>query len=414
MGKSSNHTQTKGFVEKPSLSVLIAVSTVTPLAMQIYLPSLAGMMIVFSASAGEIQLSMSVFFIAVAFSQLFWGPLSDQFGRRPVIVAGMALFVLGSILCLVAPTIEALIAARAIQGAGGCTGLVLARAIVRDLHEPKQAASMIGYVSMGMAVMPTIAPAIGGLLDQFYGWQGGFILMLVFGLGTLWASIYALPETHNERTSVGAGQVLRSYSALFKEPLYWSYSLTAAFMSFTYFAYLGGVPFIAAKLMMLSAAEMGFYFMFVAIGYMVGNYISGKFAVRVGIFRMIFSGVLIGACAVSMIAGSAYLSALTPYGFFLPMFILGLGNGVCLPSAISGAVSVRPELTGAASGLTTSLQVGTGAVAGSLVAWLFADGIHAGSPWAMISVMAGSSSLSMLAVLSVKHLTPRQSLVAAE
>jgi MFS transporter, DHA1 family, multidrug resistance protein len=414
LGKLSGHTQTTGFDEKPSLSVLIAVSTVTPLAMQIYLPSLAGMMVVFSAGAGEIQLSMSAFFIAVAISQLLWGPLSDQFGRRPVIIAGMALFVLGSILCLLAPTIETLIAARAIQGAGGCAGLVLARAIVRDLHGPNQAASMIGYVSMGMAVMPTIAPAIGGLLDQFYGWQGGFFLMLLFGLGALWASIYALPETHKTRTSVGPGQVLRSYAVLFKEPLYWSYTLTATFLSFTYFAYLGGVPFIGAELMSLSAAEMGFYFMFVAIGYMVGNYISGKFAVRIGIYRMIFSGTLIGACGVTMIAGSAYFSDLTPYGFFLPMFILGLGNGVCLPSAVSGAVSVRPELTGAASGLTTSLQVGTGAVAGSLVAWLFADGIHAGTPWAMISVMAASSCLSMLAVLSVKLISERQGLVAAE
>lgn len=116
---------------RPSLAVLIAVSTVNPLAMQIYLPSLAGMMIVFSATAGEIQLSMSAFFVAVAVSQLIWGPLSDQYGRRPVIIVGMTLFVIGSILCLFAPTIEALVFARILQAAGGCTGMVLGRAIVR-------------------------------------------------------------------------------------------------------------------------------------------------------------------------------------------------------------------------------------------------------------------------------------------
>jgi len=382
--------------------------------MQIYLPSLAGMMIVFSATAGEIQLTMSAFFIAVAVSQLFWGPLSDQFGRRPVIIAGMALFVLGSFLCLVAPTLEMLIAARVLQAAGGCTGMVLGRAIIRDLNGPAQAASMIGYVTMGMAVMPTIAPALGGILDEFYGWQGGFFLMLVFGVGVLLASIYWLPETHTARTSVGAGQVLRAYATLCREPLYWSYSLTAAFSALTYFAYLGGAPFIASGLLQLSAAEMGFYFMFVALGYIVGNYLSGRFAERIGMYPMIIAGTLIGIASVAIIAAFAHFEVLTALSLFLPMFLLGLGNGVCLPSALSGAVSVRPELTGAASGLTASLQVGTGAIAGSLVAWLYADSFLAGTPWGMIMIMAVGIGLSLVAALSIRRQEARMKLVPAE
>lgn len=411
---SAGRSQTHGYEAKPSLGVLIAISTISPLAMQIYLPSLAGMMIVFSATAGEIQLTMSAFFIAVAVSQLFWGPLSDQFGRRPVIILGMALFVIGSILCLVAPNLEMLIAARVLQAAGGCTGLVLGRAIVRDLHGPKQAASMIGYVTMGLAVMPTIAPAVGGLLDQFYGWQGGFFLMLVFGVGVLLASIYFLPETHRKRTTVGARQVLRSYRTLFREPLYWSYALTAAFSALTYFAYLGGAPFIAAGLLQLSAAEMGFYFMFVALGYIAGNYLSGRFAERVGMYPMIISGTVIGMISVLVIAAFAKFDALTAPSLFLPMFLLGLGNGVCLPSALSGAVSVRPELTGAASGLTASLQVSTGAVAGSLVAWLYADSIFAGTPWGMIIIMGLGMSLSLVAAFSIRRQEARLKLVPAE
>jgi len=400
--------------EKPSLAVLIAITTVSPLAMQIYLPSLAGMMLVFSATAGEIQLSMSAFFIAVAISQLFWGPLSDQFGRRPVIIAGMVLFVLGTVLCLISTTIEALIAARVLQAAGGCTGMVLGRAIVRDLYGPRQAASMIGFVTMGMAVMPAIAPAIGGVLDRFYGWQGGFFLMLIFGVGVLWASIYRLPETHRERTATGPGQVIKSYMILFREPLYWSYSLTAAFNALTYFAYLGGAPFIASGILALSPAEMGFYFMFVAIGYMAGNFLSGKFAERVGMFPMALAGTLTGMLSVALLAGFTFFDALTPMTLFLPMFLLGLGNGICLPSALSGAVSVRPELTGAASGLTASLQVGTGAIAGTVVAWLYADSFLAGSAWSMVLIMALGIGLSLITTLSIRHVSTRQDFVPAE
>lgn len=410
----SRQAEQKSVEGRPSLGMLIAISTMSPLAMQIYLPSLAGMMVVFSASSGEIQLSMSAFFIAVAVSLLFWGPLSDQFGRRPVIIIGMFLFVGGSILCLIASTIEALIAARVLQAAGGCTGLVLGRAIVRDLYGPRQSASMIGYVTMGMAVIPTIAPAIGGILDQFYGWQGGFFLLLIIGIVVLVASVLYLPETNKTRTSIGPGQVLRSYRLLMKEPLYWSYALTAAFSALTYFAYLGGAPFIAAQLLSLSAAEMGFYFMFVALGYIVGNYISGRFAERIGLYPMILAGTLIAALSVALIAGFAACGIVTAASLFLPMFVLGLGNGVCLPSAISGAVSVRPELAGAASGLVASMQVGMGAIAGSLVAWLFADSFLAGSPWSMIWVMAMGIVMSLLAALSIKRAATMRELIPAE
>jgi DHA1 family bicyclomycin/chloramphenicol resistance-like MFS transporter len=340
--------------------------------------------------------------------------LSDQFGRRPVIIAGMILFVVGSVFCLVAPTIETLIAARVLQGAGGCTGMVLGRAIVRDLYGPRQSASMIGYVTMGMAVIPTIAPAIGGILDQFYGWQGGFFLLLIFGVVVLAASVLYLPETNHAKVSVGPRQILRSYGLLMKEPLYWSYALTAAFSALTYFAYLGGAPFIAAQLLSLSAAEMGFYFMFVALGYIVGNYISGRFAERVGLYPMILAGTLISGVAVALIGGFAYIGIVTAASLFLPMFILGIGNGVCLPSAISGAVSVRAELAGAASGLLASMQVGMGAIAGSLVAWLFADSFLAGSPWSMIWIMAMGIAMSLIAALSIKRVTTAQELIPAE
>jgi DHA1 family bicyclomycin/chloramphenicol resistance-like MFS transporter len=209
-------------------------------------------------------------------------------------------------------------------------------------------------------------------------------------------------------------QILRSYAILFREPLFWCYSLTAAFSAFSYFAYLGGAPFIASGLLSLSAAEMGFYFMFVALGYIVGNFISGKFAERVGLLPMILSGTLIGLGSVVLIAGFAHFGTLTAPSLFLPMMLLGLGNGVCLPSALSGAASVRPELTGTATGLAASLQVSTGAVAGTLVAWLYADSFLAGTPWGMIMGMATGMILSLVTALMIWRRTGHAKFVPAE
>ncbi|WP_306143627.1 multidrug effflux MFS transporter [Roseibium sp. MMSF_3412] len=408
------HPEQNRIAKAPSLGVLIAISTVSPLAMQIYLPSLAGMMIVFSASAGEIQLSMSAYFIALAISQLFWGPLSDQFGRRPVIIAGMALFVSATVWCLFAPSIEWLIAARVVQAAGGSAGIVLARAIVRDLYGPAQAASRIGYVTMGMAVMPTIAPALGGVLDQYYGWQGGFVLLLLIGVGVFVTSYLSLPETNLMRSSAGFGRAFRAYRILMGEPLFWSYALTASFSALTYFAYLGGAPFIAAQLLSLSAAEMGLYFMLVAVGYIVGNFLSGKFSERVGLYPMIISGTLLSLLCVALMGGLAYAGVVTATSIFLPMFVLGLGNGICLPSTISGAVSVRPEHAGSASGLVASMQVGWGAAAGTLVAWLFAGSFLAGSVWSMILIMMFGAAANLVAALTIKRASAAQRLVPAE
>lgn len=373
----------------PSLAILIAISTVAPVSMNIFLPSLAGMVEAFDTTTATVQLTMSVYFAAVAVAQIFLGPLSDRYGRRPVILAGMALYVVGSILCLLAPTIETLILARVVQAIGGCTGLALGRAIVRDLYERDKAASMIGYVTMGMTVGPMLGPVFGGLLDESYGWQGGFYLMVGLGAAVLVASLFNLHETNHKKTSSGGLSGLwRNYRSLGRHRLFWAYALTAMFTSSVYFAYLGGAPFIAAKKFGMGPAEMGLYFMFVAVGYIVGNGISGRVAARVGILKMVVVGSALPAIAIIALIIDAGLGLAHPLALFLPMFMIGLGNGICLPSAVSGAVSVKPELAGAASGLSGSLQIGLGAFTSALVAWLLSDAMWPASIWPMVTVMA--------------------------
>lgn len=385
----------------PTLTTLVAVSTVNPLAMSIYLPSLAGMVAAFSTTTSKVQMTMSLYLAAVAITQIFIGPLSDRYGRRPVIVWGMLIFVLGSIICVAAPTIEIMFLGRIIQAAGGCTGLIMARAIVRDLYNREQSASMIGYVTMGMTVGPMVGPAMGGLLDQRFGWQGGFYLMLGLGVIVFVLAWLDLHETnHNRQATGGFKGLVRSYRTLIGERQFLAYACTAMFTSSVYFSYLGGAPFISADVLGMEPAEIGLYFMFVAAGYIFGNWISGRFAASVGVIRMVITGSCLPAVSVALVAAAVYLGYYNPFALFLPMFFVGLGNGMCLPSAISGAVSVRPELAGAASALSASLQIGFGALTSTVVAWMLSETMFPSTVWPMIAVMACCIVLTAFSVFA--------------
>lgn len=387
----------------PSIWVLIAISMVSPLSMNIYLPSLTGMVAAFETTAAMVQLTMSLFFASIAVATILIGPLSDRYGRRAVVLWGMALYVVGSLICVLAPTIETLIAGRIVQAFGGCTGILQARAIVRDLYERDKAASMIGYVTMGMAVGPMFGPAIGGVLDSLYGWQGSFVLMLVLGVVVFLACIYSLPETNRYRSANGGMTVLWSnIRSLARERIFWAYSLITGFTSSVYFAFLGGAPFIAGNILGLTATEMGFYFMFVAVGYILGNFISGRVAEHVGVSRMIAIGSAIPALAIATVAGFLVLGFEHALFLFGPMFFVGLGNGICLPSSVSGSVSVRPDLAGTAAGLNGSLQIGSGAISSALVAWMLSETMWPATAWPMIGVMLFCVIATLLSVLAVR------------
>ncbi|WP_049792593.1 multidrug effflux MFS transporter [Polymorphum gilvum] len=386
---------------RPSLAVLIAVSTINPLSMNMYLPSLAGMVAAFATTTAKIQLTMSLYLAAVGVAQIFLGPISDRYGRRPVIVWGMAVFILGSLICLVAPSVEILILGRIVQALGGCTGLVLGRAIVRDLYDRDQAASMIGYVTMGMAVGPMLGPAVGGALDQSFGWRGGFYLMLVLGMLVFAAAWYNLHETNHSRTSGGGlGGLVRNYRQLAHSRQFWAFASTAMFTSSVYFAFLGGAPFIAVDVLGMEPWTIGLYFMLVALGYITGNGLSGRYAARIGIMKMVGVGSAVPLVAVVALTVLFGAGVSHPLSLFLPMFLVGLGNGISLPSALSGAVSVRPDLAGAASGLAGSMQIGLGAVSSTLVAWMLSQSMWPATVWPMVLVMSVCVVLTLVSAFA--------------
>lgn len=359
---------------RPATANLIAVAAIGPLALNIFSPSIPGMQRVFDVDYGTVQLTITLYLVGTAIAQLFYGPLSDRFGRRPLLLCGLGLFVLGSIASALAPSILWLLIARTIQAVGGCAGLVLSRAIVRDMHSREKSASMIGYITVGMVVAPMIAPLIGGYLDEWFNWRAGFLFVATAGCSVLIVSFWRLPETHFDlRPIPGLRGVAVSYAGLLNSPDFRSYTLNAAFSSAAFFAFLAGGPYVAIELMGQSKSTYGLYFIAVAFGYMSGNLFTGRLAERLGTDRMITIGSsvsMIGATLMCVLALMGHVSLLTIFG---PMVLVTFGNGLSLPSATAGSVSVNPRIAGAAAGLAGFLQMTVASCITLLVGYLQDD-----------------------------------------
>lgn len=387
----------------PTLLTLVVISGIGPASMNIFLPSLPSMTAYFQTDYAVMQLSVTAYLAVMALLQLILGPLSDRFGRRPVLLASFAALCLSTIGCLYATSIEAFLAFRMIQ-ASAAAGLVLSRAMVRDLHGVDKSASMIGYITMGMAVAPMLSPMLGGVLEQSFGWKANFIALLIFGVIALALSWSDVGETNSRRSSSLLEQA-RAYPELVRSRRFWGYAAAAAFASGAFFSFLGGAPYVAAEVFGLSPAELGVYFGMIAFGYMSGNFISGRFSERVGINRMI----LMGTLASSAVTGGALLLFLSgvshPLALFGPIFLVGFGNGMTIPNATAGTLSVRPHLAGSAAGLGSTVMVGGGAVVATITGWLLAGG-DSGTP--LVAMMFGCSAASVVAMIYVRRVERRR------
>jgi DHA1 family bicyclomycin/chloramphenicol resistance-like MFS transporter len=343
----------------PHIVTLILIAGISALNMSIFLPSLAEMTTYFETDYATMQLSLSGYLAMTAVLQILIGPLSDKIGRRPVLLGAMALFVVASLGTYLATSITVFLFFRMLQ-ASVATGIVLSRAVVRDMVPQDQAASMIGYVTMGMALVPMIGPMIGGLLDEVFGWHATFLFLTICGV-----AVFALVYFDQGETLASGGmsfrEQLRSYPELFASPRFWGYALCAAFASGAFFALLGGASFIAGTVFGLSPIWSGIVIGVPAIGYATGNFLSGRYSVRFGINPMALFGTSLIILGLGISLGLALLGYQHPFIFFGFCLFLGLGNGIALPNVNAGLLSVRPHLAGTASGLGGALMVGGGA-----------------------------------------------------
>jgi len=384
------------------LALLIAISSVGPLSVNIIVPALPGLVAALAADPAVVQLTVSLYFAGLAAAQLMLGPLSDRFGRRPVLLAGFGLTVLTSCAAAAATSAAGLVAARTVQALGAATGVVVGRAIVRDLYARDRAASMLGWVTMSVVAVPMFGPLIGGLLETLWGWRAIFLFIGAAGAIILvWAAI-ALPETGAARSTGGrAGRRLWTEGrALLITPAFIGFVLCCAMISGPFYCIIAGAPHVVITLMGRSGTELGLWLILSSLGYMAGNFLAGSLSVRYGSTAMIRWGLVI------QLAGSlagALLVALVrepgPAEIFVPLLVVYLGNGMALPNAIAGALSVKPEAAGTAAGVTGCLQMGWGAVISQLVAYPLAAGGGAGTlAWIMLAqAAAGMGSFWLIA-----------------
>lgn len=382
----------------PHILTLVIATATGSLSMNIFLPSLPGMAAYFQTDYALVQLAVSLYLAATALLQLFIGPASDRFGRRPVMLVCFVIFILSTFAAIFTTDIILFLICRVLQ-AFSAAGMVLSRAIIRDTVDADSAASRIGYVTMGMTLVPMIGPFIGGFLDELYGWQATFYLALAFGIFSIVVVYLNLGETNHQPTSSMLAQ-LKSYPELFRARRFWGYTATAAFASGAFFAFLGGGPYVATQILHLTPSQYGTYFILISIGYMIGNFSSGRFSRQIGLNRMMLAGNVIASSGLLLSLFLFSLGYMHPLSLFGPSLLLGMGNGMTLPNANAGIVSVRPHLAGSASGLGGALQIGGGAAL-SVLAGLMLTPVS--GPYPLIWIMLTASALGIVASLYVMH-----------
>jgi len=349
---------------QPSMLMLVLLASISALAMNSFLPSLPNMAEHFGSSTALMGLSVGVYLGTSAIFQILVGPLSDRIGRRTVSLWALIIFSVVSISCVYAPNTFVFMVLRALQAIAACT-FVVARAIVRDTTETQASGSKIAYISMGSAICPMFGPALGGLLDGWFGWEANFWFIGGLGIFILLIAYFDLGETVPENTQ-GFRQQFSEYPELLLSRRFWGYCLASAFGAGAFFAYLGGGPFVGSIVYNLSPEMLGLYFGAPAIGYFFGNFLSGRFTILFGIDAMILWGLWIIFSGLSLSMVCSYFGYGTVETFFGFMIFVGLGNGLTIPNATAGMLSVRPHLAGTASGLGGAMMIAIGAALSTL------------------------------------------------
>ena len=355
----------------PNLFTLVLATGLSVLSLNMFLPSLANIAEEFQADYSVVSLSVAGYLGITAVLQLVMGPLSDRFGRRPVLLAGITIFVLASLGCWLSQNVWSFLCFRVLQGAI-ISGWVLSLAVVRDTVPDQEAASQIGYLTMAMAVAPMLGPIVGGTLDEMFGWRSNFLVYFGLGLIVLIVCWVDLGETNKNPSETFVKQ-LQTYPALYRSGRFWGYAMCTMFSTGAFYVFLAGTPLIAKTVLALSPASLGFYMGTITAGFMLGSFLSGRYAKRYPLIQMMLSGRIVACVGLLMGLLAFSFGLVHPISLFGATIFVGLGNGLTMPSSNAGALSVRPELAGSASGLVGALTVGGGALLTSITSAILVE-----------------------------------------
>ncbi len=352
------------------VAVMVAVAfALLPLSTDLYLASLPALRRHFEIGVSQAQLTLSAFIVGFALSQLVYGPLSDRFGRRPVLLAGLAIYLAASLVAMVAPSIGWLIGARFLQAVGACAGAVIGRAIIRDIFGVTGAARMLGYITAVSSMGPIFGPMAGSLIEVAFGWRGAFAALAAVGGLLLAAVAWRLAESnaHLDPTATDVRHLAGNYRRLLADRRFLGYVGIVAFTYAGIFSFVSGSAFVLIEVLQVPTRYFGFIYGAAVLGYVSTNLVVGRIAMRVGVDRLLKAGTAL--CVVGGIAMAALALARieSVAAFMVPMFVFFLGAGFNMPSGMAGAIGPFAKMAGTASALLGFLQMVIGGLAGFAV-----------------------------------------------
>lgn len=377
------------------LASLVAATGLGPLAMSSFVPAIPEIQEEFAVSAGAAQLTLSVSLITMAICSLFYGTLADRLGRRPVVIGGVVLAIVGSLVSVIGMHIVVVILGRALQAAGGTVGFVLARVIVRDVYGDDKAASVLGYITAAMTLAPLAGPLIGGYLIDAYGWRSVFLVVASFGTVLLALLFWQLPETRTPSTSVTKPAFQPAvFRTLLARASYLRVLVFGAALQATFMAFVSAAPFLLIGAYDEPISRYGVYFMAVPAGFFAGSLIAGRYAEALGNrWLMRAGGILSLASCLSALAAAEWIPG-TPWGFFLPAAALAVAHGAALPGAQVILLSESGSNDGAGSGLFSFVQLLTGAAIAQLTGAVLGAG-----PMPVATIMSSAALIALLVAL---------------
>jgi len=381
--------QTPGWAFTISLGL---IALITPLAVHLFFPVIPAVKVALGLSDARAQLTFSIALFGMAFATLFYGSLSDRYGRRPVLLSGLALFLFGSVVSLMAETVNALVLGRLVQAIGAGCALTLVRAIARDAYRAEQLVKAIAYLTMFGTLGPMVSPFIGGVLTDTLGWRSVFGFSLLAGGAITLTAYLAMYETHPVAKRIKSEEsIAQSYAVLFRRLRFNAFVLQSGFNTGAFMVMASAAASLMTELLHRPATEFGAYFLLFPIGFFTGNFISTRIGNRFSTETMVFAGSLLALAAVSGQAAVLSWGLVTPLAFFLPGTFITMAQGIAMPYAQVGAMAEVPRFAGTAAGIGVFMQ-NFGAAVFSQLYGIFADG----TPWPMIMIAVLCGTLTLI------------------